>query len=165
MIKTKYYDGIIEAQKTQRPAAELPAFDIQRLRTTKSLIGRILAPLAPEPRTVFRFLRRFWPMLRIGKFLLVSRNADVREILERQDVFETPYGPEMTEIAGGFNFILGMQDGPAYRRMKSTVLSAFPVDEIGWKVREIAAQHSQDIMQRAGAHLPGLLRHDDRRRQ
>ncbi|NGN42936.1 cytochrome P450 [Mesorhizobium sp. CGMCC 1.15528] len=158
MIKTKYYDGILEAQKTQRPAAELPAFNIERLRTTKSLIGRVLSPLAPEPRTVFRVLRRFWPMLRIGKFLLVTRNADVREILERQDVFETPYGPEMTEIAGGFNFILGMQDGPTYRRMKSTVLSAFPVDEIGWKVREIAAQHSQEIMQRAG---PGfdVVRH------
>ncbi|OWK18373.1 hypothetical protein AJ88_04270 [Mesorhizobium amorphae CCBAU 01583] len=79
----------------------------------------------------------------------MTRNADVRDILERGDEFETPYGPEMAELARGSNFILGMQDGAAYRQMKSSVLSAFPPAEVEAMVRPIAAHHSKDIMARA----------------
>ena len=61
-------------------------------------------------------LRAVWPRARCGRFVLLTRNADVREVLERQADFETPYGPEMTEFAGGANFILGMSDGEDYRR-------------------------------------------------
>jgi Dyp-type peroxidase family len=67
----------------------------------------------------------------------------------------------MTEIAGGTNFILGMQDGPDYRRMKSHVLSAFPVDEVESAVRPLAARHARAIMQRAAPRfdvVDGLLR-------
>ena len=88
-------------------------------------------------------------IFRIGRLLLVTRNEDVRDILERGDEFETPYGPEMAELAGGSNFILGMQDGPDYRRMKSAVLSAFPPAEVEAAVRPIAARHSRDIVMRA----------------
>ncbi|MER8825472.1 cytochrome P450 [Mesorhizobium sp. M0938] len=149
MIITKYYDGVRRAQKDQRPAAELPAFDVERLRST-SLTGRLTNRLLQDPRWILALLRRFWPMLKLGNILLVTRNEDVREILERQDIFQTPYGLEMTEIAGGTNFILGMQDGPAYRRMKSTILSAFPVDEVERVARPIAARHSREIMLTAG---------------
>jgi Dyp-type peroxidase family len=159
----KYYDGIHEAQKDQKPADELPAFDIERIRNNspKARLQSWFFHHLRLPRMGLAFLRRWHPMLGFGKFLLVTRNDDVREILERQDAFETPYGPEMTEIAGGTNFILGMHDGPAYRRMKSTVLTAFPVDEVEPKVRAIAARHSQDIMLRAGPGfdvISGLLK-------
>ena len=73
----------------------------------------------------------------------------MRDILERGDEFETPYGPEMAELARGSNFILGMQDGAAYRQMKSAVLSAFPPAEVEAAVRPIAERHSRDIMTRA----------------
>lgn len=148
MTATKYYDGVLEAQCRQPPLAELPPFDIERLRAT-GLRARLTSYLLEDPRWALSLLRRFWPMLRIGRLLLVTRNADVREILERQDVFHTPYGPEMTEIAGGHNFILGMQDGAEYRRMKSIVLSAFPVDEVERVVRPLAARHAQETMLRA----------------
>ncbi len=141
----KYYDGVLKAQHEQRPLTELPPFDIERLRA-KNLRARVVERVLEEPRWALALLRRFWPTLRFRKFLLVTKNADIREILERQDVFQTPYGPEMTEIAGGKNFILGMQDGPEYRRMKSIVLSAFPVDEVEEVVRPLAAKHARDIM-------------------
>ncbi|MGB3388263.1 MAG: cytochrome P450 [Pseudaminobacter sp.] len=160
MIKTKYYEAIRQAQANRRPVDELPDFDIQRLRS-KSLGSRLFSRFLENPRWALAFLRRFWPNLKIGSFLLVTRNEDVRDILERQDEFETPYGPEMTEMAGGSNFILGMRDGPAYRRMKSTVLSAFPVDEVARLVRPIAARHSSDIMRAAAPGfdvVDGLLR-------
>jgi cytochrome P450/deferrochelatase/peroxidase EfeB len=152
MVKLKYFDGICDAQRAQRPASQLPAFDLGRLRAGG--FARWIANLVLEdPRWLLSFFRRFWPMARFGRFLLVTRNDDVRDILERQAEFETPYGPEMIEIAAGSNFILGMQDGPDYRRMKSSVLSAFPPDEVETVVRPIAARHSREIMMRA---VPGF---------
>ncbi|HEV2899809.1 MAG TPA: cytochrome P450 [Pseudaminobacter sp.] len=148
MARIKYFEGVREAQSVQKPASELPRFDLRRLRTD-GLASRIVGRLLEDPRWALSLLRRFWPILRVGKFVLVTRNDDVRDVLERQDEFETPYGPEMTEIARGSNFILGMQDGPDYRRMKSSVLSAFPPDEVEAAVRPIAARHSREIMTRA----------------
>ena len=149
MIKTKYFEAIRKAQATQRPLPELPKFDLARLGSNDGVRARITGYFLDDPRWLLSLLRRFWPNLRIGRLLLVTRNEDVRDILERGDEFETPYGPEMAELAGGSNFILGMQDGPDYRRMKSAVLSAFPPAEVEAAVRPIAARHSRDIVMRA----------------
>src|SRR3954451_135030 len=110
MIRLKYFDAVRAGQENQRPLAEMPPFDLERLRS-KGIMSRIIGVLFNDPRWMLALLRRFWPNLAIGNFLLVTRNADVREILERGDEFETPYGPEMAELARGSNFILGMQDG------------------------------------------------------
>lgn len=148
MIRLKYFDAVRPGQENQRPLTEMPPFDLERLRS-KGIMSRIIGVLFNDPRWMLALLRRFWPNLAIGNFLLVTRNADVREILERGDEFETPYGPEMAELARGSNFILGMQDGADYRRMKSSVLGAFPPGEVEALVRPIAARHSQEIMMRA----------------
>src|SRR5262245_9302153 len=142
---TKYLDGVSMAQRQQLPVAELPPFDIERLRS-KGLTRRLFASAFEDPRWALALARRFKPTIRIGGWVYVTKDQDVREVLERQDEFETPYGPEMTEIAGGSNFILGMKDGPGYRRMKSSVLSAFPVDEVEAVVRPMAARHARDVM-------------------
>jgi cytochrome P450 len=155
MATTKYYDGVREAQRNQRPVADMPPFDIERIRA-KGLRAKLTSRLLENPRWALGFLRRFFPILRLGKFVLVTRNDDVREVLERQDVFQTPYGLEMTEIAGGTNFILGMQDGPDYRRMKSHVLSAFPIDEVESVVRPLSARHARAIMQRAAPRFDAV---------
>lgn len=148
MFRIKYFDAVHEARENQRPLAEMPPFDLGRLRS-KGLAARMAGFLFNDPRWALALLRRFWPNLAFGNFLLVTRNADVRDILERGDEFQTPYGPEMTELARGSNFILGMQDGADYRRMKSSVLSAFPPAEVEAAVRPIAARHSREIMTRA----------------
>ncbi|MGX8007562.1 cytochrome P450 [Mesorhizobium sp. ORM8.1] len=148
MIKLKYFDAVRAAQKAQRPVVDMPPFDLNRL-ASKGLVSRIAGYLLGDPRWLLTLLRRFRPNVGFGNFLLVTKGADVRDILERGDEFETPYGPEMTELARGSNFILGMQDGAAYRQMKSAVLSAFPPAEVEATVRPIAERHSRDIMTRA----------------
>ena len=151
MLRTKYFDGVEFAQAAQRPVEEMPPFDPERMRSG-GLVARMVSAALENPRGWLGFLRRRKPILVIGKFALVTRAADVREILERQDEFETPFGPEMTEMAGGSNFVLGMQDGSAYRRMKSSILSAFPPGEVEAAVRPVARLHSQALARPA---LPG----------
>ena len=105
---TKYFDGIRKAQENQRPLSEMPAFDLGRLRKT-GLLARIGEFIVEDhPRVWLAFLRRFRPNITVLGVLLVTKSADVRDILERGDEFQTPYGPEMTEFARGSNFILGM---------------------------------------------------------
>ena len=149
MIKLKYFEAVLEAIKNKRPVSEMPPFDIERLRKTgfSAWLAKFL--VEDHPHWWLALLRRFWPNVAIGRFLLVTKGADVRDILERGDEFETPYGPEMTDLARGSNFILGMQDGAAYRQMKSAVLSAFPPSEVERLVRPISERHSRDIMTRA----------------
>ncbi|RAZ88630.1 cytochrome [Mesorhizobium hawassense] len=149
MITLKYFAAVRAAQKSQRPVADMPPFDINRLRSKGGIAARIAGLLLGDPRWLLALLRRFKPNVGFGNFLLVTRGVDVRDILERGDEFETPYGPEMAELARGSNFILGMQDGAAYRQMKSAVLSAFPPAEVEATVRPIAERHSRDIMTRA----------------
>ncbi|TGT73223.1 cytochrome P450 [bacterium M00.F.Ca.ET.159.01.1.1] len=149
MITLKYFAAVLAAQKSQRPVADMPPFDINRLRSKSGIASRIAGLLLGDPRWLLALLRRFKPNVGFGNFLLVTKGADVRDILERGDEFETPYGPEMAELARGSNFILGMQDGAAYRQMKSAVLSAFPPAEVEAAVRPIAERHSRDIMTRA----------------
>src|ERR1700722_10511989 len=77
-------------------------------------------------RYAFAVLRAFQPNLVLSRVLVkaydntgtvvVSRREDVREVLERSDVFDVVYGPRMEMITGGANFFLGMQDVPHYTR-------------------------------------------------
>ena len=48
--------------------------------------------------------------------LLLTRAADVAEVLAREADFSVVYEPRMRKITGGPNFFLGMQDGPEYQQ-------------------------------------------------
>jgi Dyp-type peroxidase family len=149
MIKFKYFDGVRKAQAEQGRLEDMPRFDLARLRSAGGIKDRISGLFLDDPRWWLKFLRRWWPIARIGGFAIVTRDADVREVLEREGEFTTPYGPEMTEMAGGANFVLGMQDGPDYRKLKKQLLLAFPPAEVEARVRPIAERHARDIMNRA----------------
>lgn len=161
MLKSKYFDGVRQAQTGQAPVADLPPFDPSRMRGKASIGACIKALFLEDPRWWLAILRRIWPNPSLGGYTIVTRDEDVREVLERQDIFTTPYGPEMSELAGGANFILGLQDGKDYRRMKSAVLSAFPPHEVEERVRSIAARHAEAIVARASPGfdaIGGLLK-------
>ena len=80
MAGIKYFKGIREAQSTQKPASQLPRFDLGRLRSD-GLVSRIASRLFDDPRWLLALFRRFWPIARFGRFVLVTRNDDVRDIL------------------------------------------------------------------------------------
>ncbi len=148
MLKTKYFDFIREAQENQKPPSELPDFDIARLKA-KGFTGRLVKRILENPRWLLAILRRVRPIVALGPITVVTRDADVRDVLKRQAEFQTPFGLEMAEMAGGSNFILGMQDGEDYRRMKSACLSVFPIEEVEDVVRPIAARLAREAMRQA----------------
>jgi len=114
MFEPKYYCGIEKAQleTAKQPWDALPPFNIEDLgadcwsRRLKLWLTDLLLP------PVLFLLREFWPIAKIGRFVIVTRESDVRDVLARTEVFEVPFAREMTELAGGDNFVLGLEGKP-----------------------------------------------------
>lgn len=71
---------------------------------------------------VLILLQEIWPILRIGRLVIVTREADIRAVLGDTATFAVPFGPEMAELAGGSTFVLGL-DGPAAERQRRIIRS------------------------------------------
>ncbi|HEU5047127.1 MAG TPA: cytochrome P450 [Rickettsiales bacterium] len=64
----------------------------------------------------FCLLRNIKPVLTFGDLTIVSRFADVQEVLSRPDVFGVTYAQKMGVVTAGSNFFLGMDNTPTYMR-------------------------------------------------
>ncbi len=131
--------------------------------------GTLLARLAPHllapqgQRAVFAVLRAFWPTLRLDRTLvkaypntatlLVTRRADVIEVLRRDADFEVVYEPRMREITGGGNFFLGMQPGEEYERDTAAMRLAMRRGDVAGIVAPRAAAQAEEIVAASGGAL------------
>ena len=125
MPTLKYYATIHRMQSSppSPPAAADVRFDLDDLipRGLSGWLSQATAGLRDRALlAAFWLMREFWPNPRIGRLVLVSRDADVREVLARSDTFGVPFGLEMTELAGGANFVLGL-DGPQHDAQNATI--------------------------------------------
>jgi cytochrome P450 len=102
------------------------------------------------PNFLLWLLRCFWPVARIPclGLTIVSRYDHVQEVLERDDVFEVPFGPRVQELNGGPNFLLGMAEGPDYWNIQSQVMAAFRRDDVDRIVTPLAAELSAAILEK-----------------
>jgi cytochrome P450 len=125
-----------------------------------------LGAAAGDPETQrhgFAVLRAFQPNLVLGRQLvksypntgtvIVTRRGDVREVLERDDVFEVVYAPRMQMITGGANFFLGMQDSPDYTRDVTNMRMLVRRSDLETIVRPYVAGAAEAVV----AAAPGAL--------
>jgi cytochrome P450 len=95
-------------------------------------LGKVLVERQPwllkNGDRLYRPLRRFKPVLRIKKAVILTRHADVRQVLERDDVFSVTYGEHMEAVTGPF--ILGWDDGPQYQREVTALRAAVRRDDL-----------------------------------
>ncbi|MXX05436.1 MAG: cytochrome P450 [Gammaproteobacteria bacterium] len=81
---------------------------------------------ARTQRHILAFLRAFLPNFAFARTfvkaygntgtVIVTRRADVIDVLSRDEDFEVVYGSRMRKLTGGDNFFLGMQPSPGYER-------------------------------------------------
>lgn len=137
-----------------------------RARGGEGSLSARLTPklLAPEgQRAVFAALRAFWPTLRLDRdfvkaypntaTVLVTRRADVIEVLRRDADFAVVYEPRMREITGGANFFLGMQPGEDYERDTSAMRLAMRRGDVAETVAPRAAALAEAAVTQAGGAL------------
>lgn len=135
-------DGTPIAATTPTPAADAGPIDDARTRFIRWLTSpRVL-------RLVFGFLRRFAPILVVGKTAVVSRHADVTEVLRRDEAFT------IREINGqrfddlGDRFILGMDRSPEYVREEAVLRAALRPDDLP-RIRAFVAEQAAALVDAA----------------
>lgn len=147
MVQMKYYDRIKELQARDSEISADDAYDYSALKSS-GLAAKAVTWLLDHPYWWMRFLRAWFPVLTVGKIVFVSRNKDVKEVLERQDVFETPFGPDMVDTSGGVEAVLGMQDGPKYRQTKDLLAKAFTAADIDQILKPLSRNLASDAVKK-----------------
>lgn len=129
-----------------------------RLKGKEGLGSRLKDELTSPSglRDVMSFMRAFWPNFVSDRVVMkayenngtaiVTRRADIIEVLNRNDDFEVVYGPRMREITDGENFFLGMQPGWDYTRDASAMRLAARADDIDSIVLPRAQKIAQQIV-------------------
>ena len=98
--------------------------------TTAKAQGQLLQRwLALQPLELFAELRDHRPIFVSPGPIVVTKSADVQEVLDRDRYFTVrPYAPKMERIAG--TFILGTEEGPRYQRDVSILRLAVRRDDL-----------------------------------
>ncbi|NKC32867.1 cytochrome P450 [Falsiroseomonas selenitidurans] len=114
-------------------------------------------------RQAFALLRAVAPNLALSRRLvaaydntgtvIVTRHADVTEVLERESDFAVVYEPKMRAITAGENFFLGMQDSAAYTRDVAAMRLAMRREDVPRLVLPFVAQRAEAIVAGSGGRL------------
>src|SRR6266436_3117398 len=156
MWTLKYYTAIDEAQRKsqQKRPAVLSAFEVDDLGADslrRRLILWVTSWLLP---LVLAFFRAIWPISRFGRLIIITLDEDVRKVLSRPDVFEVPYGREMAELAGGTNFVLGME-GAGHDRQNRIIRSVLKPEDAS-HVTELSRQYTLALMRMSGGRIDAM---------
>jgi cytochrome P450/deferrochelatase/peroxidase EfeB len=95
---------------TLPPAWDGP-FSLDKLRPV-GLLGRLASWLLRRfSLRLQRLLQIFFPVLRVGQFVCLTRADDIEAVLQNPQDFPVPFGPEMAILAKGKSFVLGLDGG------------------------------------------------------
>jgi Dyp-type peroxidase family len=141
LLTLKYFQLIENAQaETRREGADLAEpFDLSALGADTWLSRWEHKTFDFALKAGFFGLRKLWPVAKIGRLVIVSRAADVRKVLKDREHFAVPFALEMTELAGGETFVLGLEDQAHdwQRAIISGVMSRNDIGGMRTKAREV----------------------------
>lgn len=109
--------------------------------------------LEHNPEPVFAVLRRVKPILIVKGIAVVTRYADVQEVLSRDDVFHVTYGEKMKVVGDGQNFFLGMQNSPEYERDEVHMRAVIRRADLPGIVAPFVAKTAEAQIAASGGHL------------
>lgn len=89
-------------------------------------------------------LLRFFPVVRMFDFVLLTRADDVRAVLNDPAQFPMPFGPEMEALGRNATFLLGL-DGEPQERQKRIVMSAYRPGDVA-RMEEQALIFAQALL-------------------
>jgi len=132
-------------------------FNIEDMQP-RSVFWPIVKWLLAEPQWWMRFFRRCWPILHVPyfRFAMVTRFEHVREVLDKDQVFQVPFAPRMMELMPGPLFVLAMQDGADYREQRRQIMHTFRLDDIPRTIAPRAAVLSERIVAGCGGRIDAI---------
>ncbi|SDN70962.1 hypothetical protein [Afipia sp. GAS231] len=130
--------GTISVDQT---ASDDDAFDFNDLGADRSWSPFFRRLWLWSLRVVFALFRIVWPIPKFGRLVIITRDADVRDVLKQHDIFRVPYGPEMKELGGGAaTFVLGLE-GAEQQRQHELIRGLIGEQDAKWliqRTRQIA---------------------------
>ena len=102
---------------------------------------------------LYRFARRFWPIPRIGRKVIVSRYDDVVEIFRNDRAFGVPYGDNLDIIMGGEPFFLSMADTAQYRAATAAMRAVMRPGDIQARLAPEAEARAEAIVAADGGRI------------
>lgn len=139
------------------PKSPLPQFDFAALKPASwgERIGQAVGSFAFQRiiPPVLRLCQQLFPIPSIPfmGLVIVTRDEDVREVLNDADSFGVPYGPEMRDLGAGTTFGLGL-DGADHARQR-----AIMADVMNGGNRKAFQQDLARILDRTDACARALL--------
>ncbi len=138
------------ATRAEQPGP-LPPFDVNVLGGD-SWGHRALAWSLNRFLLIFFFLARaLWPNPRFGRLVIVTREADVKAVLEDPATFEVPFGLEMTELAGGNPGVLGL-DGEAHARQNKIIREILLPSDLSL-ITELSGRFARALIDGSGGKI------------
>lgn len=131
------------------------AFDADDLNST-GFVSDLIARILEDPRRPFAFIRRFWPVPRIGNWAFISRYDDVRQALTDDAVVAVPFGSKVEALNDGPNFLLGMANGPEYQWLHQATVAVFPRSDNASIVGPLAYRHASAIIGRSAGRIDAV---------
>jgi cytochrome P450 len=118
----------------------------------------ILKRLLEQPQWWMGLARRFWPIPHFPwlRFAMVTRFEHVREVLDKNQVFQVPFGPRMMELMPGPLFVLAMQDGDDYRDQRRQIMETFRLEDIPRTIVPRAAALAEQIVAGCGGRIDAI---------
>jgi cytochrome P450 len=119
----------------------------------RDLAGRLQALFMARYPAVFGFARDVWPIPRWpGKFYLVTRYDDVRDVFLNDPAFKVPYEENLDLIMGGEKFFLGMGNTETYRHDTAAMRAVVKASDL--PVLQAAAEaEATRLLDAAGGRL------------
>ncbi|RMF21995.1 MAG: cytochrome P450 [Cyanobacteria bacterium J083] len=97
----------------------------------------------------FSLLRTFKPIVIVNNTALITRFADVEEVLSRPNIFGVTYAEKMGIITNGSNFFLGMNDTAIYTRDVSNMRIVVPRTDLNDRIKPLVENHAQSLVDAA----------------
>lgn len=140
------------AAATPPPAGAFNPDDLSSSGFVSDAIARILE----DPRLPFAFIRRFWPVAKVGSWAFISRYDDVRQALADDAVVAVPFGPKVEALNDGPNFLLGMANDAQYQWLHKATAAVFPPSDNPNIVAPLAYRHASAILGRSAGRLDAV---------
>ena len=146
-------------------AARLAGLGLAAVRAPGGAGAHLATALADPARQLqaLAALRAFLPNLSLSRKLvaaydntgtvIVTRRADVMDVLRRDDDFEVVYGPRMCALTDGANFFLGMQPCWDYARDTAAMRLAMRHTDVADRLVARAATVARDAVLQADGQI------------
>ena len=116
-----------------------------------SPIDRLKSKASNNPDFSFALLRMFKPISISDGKALVTRFADVQEVLSRPNVFGVTYAEKMKVITDGSNFFLGMNNTEIYTRDVSNMRIVVPRTDLNERIKPLVENYALSLVDAAKA--------------